>query len=215
MPKNKPKKSSAKKAAKKTIKKAIAGAAKKKSQQAKPKGKPPAKRKPVAKPAKPAPKKAPARKKAVVEPEAPAQKPRAGFKKQIARLLNEQKRKILLEVSNKVKNESDESKHEIGDIYDIATVERDRELALILGDMERSTLAEIEDALDRITTGEYGECEECGEPIGEKRLMALPFTRTCVECKSRSEREETLRAKFEEEPGIAMIDRTPIEEEEV
>ena len=50
-------------------------------------------------------------------------------------------------------------------------------------------LSEIEDALERIKDTSYGGCEECGEPIAEDRLRALPFTRVCVECQSKNERE--------------------------
>jgi RNA polymerase-binding transcription factor DksA len=43
-------------------------------------------------------------------------------------------------------------------------------------------LAQINRALARIEAGEYGICQECGQPIPEARLSALPFTEYCVAC---------------------------------
>ncbi len=136
------------------------------------------------------------------------------FKKEVVQKLLEAKNRILQEVSHKVKSESDSHKFEIGDIYDIASSERERELTLMLGDRDRGKLAEIEDALDRINNNSYGECEECGEPIAEDRLRALPFTRVCIECQSRSEKEQKIRGRFEEESGLGIMEKGEMEEEE-
>jgi RNA polymerase-binding protein DksA len=43
-------------------------------------------------------------------------------------------------------------------------------------------LREIERALRRLEEGSYGECLDCGEPIAEPRLKALPYTSRCVAC---------------------------------
>jgi len=121
---------------------------------------------------------------------------------------------LLSEVTRKVRTESDTLKFEIGDIYDIASSERERELSLILGDRDREKLAEIDDALERLNDGTYGICEECGEPIGEGRLRAMPFTRVCVECKSKNEKERGARRRYEEEAGLGILERAEGEEEE-
>ncbi len=42
-------------------------------------------------------------------------------------------------------------------------------------------IEDVDLALARIDAGEYGVCEECGEPIREARLEALPTTRYCIE----------------------------------
>ncbi|OGP18627.1 MAG: hypothetical protein A2V21_307085 [Deltaproteobacteria bacterium GWC2_55_46] len=124
------------------------------------------------------------------------------------------KNKILQEVSQKVKSESNVLKFEIGDIYDIASNERDRELALMLGDRDREKLAEIEDALERLRDSSYGTCEECSEPVAEERLRALPATRVCVECMSKMEKEMKIKGRFEEETGLGIMERSESEEEE-
>jgi DnaK suppressor protein len=105
-------------------------------------------------------------------------------------------------------------KFEIGDIYDIASTERERELALTLGDRDRGKLAEIETALERLHESIYGDCEECGEPIAENRLRVLPFTRVCIECQSRTEREERIKGKVEEDTGLGIMEKSEAEDEE-
>lgn len=139
---------------------------------------------------------------------------KAPFKKEVTQKLMDAKSRILHEVTSKVRTESDSHKFEIGDIYDIASSERERELALMLGDRDREKLAEIEEALERIRNNTYGGCEECGEPIAEDRLRALPFTRVCVECQSRNEREQKIKGRFEEESGLGIMERPDMEEEE-
>lgn len=143
----------------------------------------------------------------------PHQRGREPFKKQIVKILIKAKEELLAEVNQKVKEETNTSKFEIGDIYDIASTERDREISLILGDRDREKLANIEDALIRVKDGTYGTCEECGEPIGEERLKILPFTKVCVDCKSKNEREHGSRKRYEEETGFGIIEKTETEEE--
>ena len=144
----------------------------------------------------------------------PKPKSKVPFKKEITQKLIEAKKRILQEVNQKVKTESNTLKFEIGDIYDLASSERDRELSLILGDRGREKLSEIDDALGRINDSTYGVCEECGEQIAEDRLRALPFTRVCVECQSRNEKEQRIKGRVEEEPGLGILEKSEGEEEE-
>lgn len=121
------------------------------------------------------------------------------FQEVVEQKLLAEKDKILNDVSAKIRLERNEQKRNVGDIYDIASDERERELALTLGDRERKKLSEIDLALERISSGTYGECEECGEPVAEKRLEVLPFTRVCVDCQSSYERELRIKGVSEEE----------------
>lgn len=139
---------------------------------------------------------------------------RQSFKKEMLKTLLASKRRLLDEVTNKVKAESNANKFEIGDIYDIASNERERELILTLGDRERERLHEVNVAIERLSEKDYGNCEECGEPIGEERLRALPFTRVCVDCKTKFERESRAKGRFEEEAAIAIAESNEGEEEE-
>ncbi len=84
----------------------------------------------------------------------------------------------------------------------------------MLGDRDREKLQEIERALENLSDRDYGLCEECGEPIGENRLMALPFTRLCVDCKSRNERAGKVGGRpFEEAPPLGIIEKSEDDEE--
>lgn len=53
-------------------------------------------------------------------------------------------------------------------------------------DRDRRILSEIELALERLKTGEYGVCDSCGIHIPEARLLALPWARFCVQCSERA-----------------------------
>lgn len=51
----------------------------------------------------------------------------------------------------------------------------------------RDKLLKIDFALKKIAAGDYGNCEECDEPIAEKRLMFNPSLNTCIGCAERLE----------------------------
>ena len=46
-------------------------------------------------------------------------------------------------------------------------------------------VASLEEALVRMDKGTYGICRDCGEPIAQARLEAIPWTRVCIECKQK------------------------------
>jgi DnaK suppressor protein len=59
-----------------------------------------------------------------------------------------------------------------------------------LRERERGLLGKINQALDKIATGIYGECESCGEQISVKRIQARPVAELCIDCKSEQEQAE-------------------------
>ena len=65
----------------------------------------------------------------------------------------------------------------VPDPADRATIEEEHALELRTRDRERKLLKKVQAAIKRIDEGEYGYCEETGEPIPESRLEAIPFTR--------------------------------------
>ena len=79
------------------------------------------------------------------------------------------------------------------DIVDRASMEADRNFALLMRERDRQALAGIREALARIESGEYGVCRECEEDIAEARLKAQPMATLCIHCKSRREDEERMR----------------------
>ena len=76
------------------------------------------------------------------------------------------------------------------DIADRASTETDRALELRARDRQRKLIAKIDSALRRIDQGEYGYCEETGEPISLARLDARPVATLSLEAQERHERSE-------------------------
>lgn len=71
---------------------------------------------------------------------------------------------------------------------DFAEQATEAEADEVLEGLESSALLEISQinaALTRIAEGTYGECATCGEPVGEKRLEAIPHAAQCISCASR------------------------------
>ena len=66
----------------------------------------------------------------------------------------------------------------------------DRDFALSILSQEQNSLYEIDEALKRIETGTYGQCEICNKPIPQVRLEARPFTRTTVDCQEQLEKRQ-------------------------
>ncbi|MBI5091468.1 MAG: TraR/DksA family transcriptional regulator [Candidatus Hydrogenedentes bacterium] len=64
----------------------------------------------------------------------------------------------------------------------------ERETALHIASGESQWLQDVTDALKRITSGSYGECEGCSKDISVKRLEAFPSARFCIECQSKREK---------------------------
>jgi len=58
----------------------------------------------------------------------------------------------------------------------------DLDLAVSVINTDWKTKRAVETAIGLLETGEYGICQECGEPINPKRLEAIPWTTLCVRC---------------------------------
>ena len=76
------------------------------------------------------------------------------------------------------------------DIADRASEETDHALELRTRDRERKLISKINKALQRIDEGEYGYCEETGDPINVARLDARPIATLTLEAQERHERKE-------------------------
>jgi DnaK suppressor protein len=79
------------------------------------------------------------------------------------------------------------------DLGDQATAETDRNFMLRLRGREQRLLKKIDEAIDRIDSGTFGICDDCGNEIDVKRLDARPVTTMCIECKTLQEEEERMR----------------------
>jgi DnaK suppressor protein len=74
------------------------------------------------------------------------------------------------------------------DPADMAANAYTKELLISMSANDRVLLQLIEEALARVERGEFGECINCGEPVSEKRLDAVPWTRYCLKCQDLQER---------------------------
>lgn len=75
-----------------------------------------------------------------------------------------------------------------GDVVDAALDSAQDEINSQLAEVESRELAHIENALERMKEGTYGQCEGCGEKIPMARLNALPYATLCIECQREAER---------------------------
>ncbi|HZW31834.1 MAG TPA: TraR/DksA family transcriptional regulator [Isosphaeraceae bacterium] len=67
-------------------------------------------------------------------------------------------------------------------LADLGTDNYDQEFTLGLIENEQGTLELVNQALDRMEQGRFGQCVECGEPISKPRLQAIPYARHCIRC---------------------------------
>ena len=72
-----------------------------------------------------------------------------------------------------------------GDMADQASGNNEVHIQLKLKQTDAKILQAIEDALARLDKGTYGVCRDCGEPIADARLTAIPWTRVCISCKEK------------------------------
>ncbi|MFM1827612.1 MAG: polymerase-binding protein DksA [Pseudomonadota bacterium] len=75
----------------------------------------------------------------------------------------------------------------VPDPADRATIEEEHSLELRTRDRERKLIKKVQQAIALIESGEYGFCEETGEPIGLQRLLARPTATLSVEAQQRRE----------------------------
>ena len=76
----------------------------------------------------------------------------------------------------------------IQDLADKAASAYSKELNFSLSDTERNLLMQIDEAFNRMREGAYGVCTNCGVEVGEKRLLAVPWTPFCIDCQELQEK---------------------------
>jgi len=102
----------------------------------------------------------------------------------IEKLLLDLRRNVMREVA-----EANAASQELGtdgvpDIGDAAANSYHRDVLMNLNEAQRQKLRDIDAALDRLASGEYGICARCEEEIDPRRLLVRPVSRYCIECKS-------------------------------
>lgn len=89
----------------------------------------------------------------------------------------------------------------VADSMDSSSLEHDRHVALDTLSRKALLLAEVNTALERLRTGTYGLCLECGEPISAGRLNALPWASLCLNCQKE---EESAKQQFGGETSLSV-----------
>ncbi|MDO4681813.1 MAG: RNA polymerase-binding protein DksA [Lautropia sp.] len=104
----------------------------------------------------------------------------------------------LKKMEQDIRNNADETTEHlretviVPDPADRATIEEEHALELRTRDRERKLLKKIEQALAQIDSGDYGYCEETGDPIGLPRLLARPTATLSLEAQQRRELRQKL-----------------------
>jgi DnaK suppressor protein len=80
----------------------------------------------------------------------------------------------------------------VPDPADRATIEEEHALELRTRDRERKLLKKVQSSISRIESGDYGYCEETGEPIGLPRLLARPTATLSLEAQQRREMKQKM-----------------------
>ena len=107
------------------------------------------------------------------------------------KLLLEQRHELLASVQKGAKaGEVHLDPDDFPDEMDTAAAESALAFQGRLRERERGLVSKINEALEKIEVGEFGECESCGEDIGIKRLLVRPVAVLCIDCKSEQERRE-------------------------
>ncbi|MBL4901357.1 MAG: RNA polymerase-binding protein DksA [Desulfocapsa sp.] len=105
------------------------------------------------------------------------------------------KRDEILKEAERTLSELTDQSGNIPDPNDRASAESGRNFELRIRQREQKLLSKIEEALQRIEDGNFGECDSCDELIGLKRLEARPVTTLCIECKTAQESKEKSQRK--------------------
>lgn len=92
-----------------------------------------------------------------------------------------------------LRRDCNNSSHTPIHLADLGSDNHQIEHTLDLVGNEKKTLFEIDDALDRIEKGLYGNCQRDGLPIPKARLKAIPWTRFCVTCAMLSDKKHVAR----------------------
>ena len=118
------------------------------------------------------------------------EKHKAYFKKKLI----EWKSEIIRSNNEALYNSSMDDNSTSADIVDQASSYTDKNVEMRAINRQIKLISKIDSALRKIKDGTYGFCEETGEPIGIKRLMARPIATLCIAAQEKHEKEEKVYA---------------------
>ena len=118
------------------------------------------------------------------------EKHKAYFKKK----LTEWKSEIIKSNNEALYNGSLDDNSVSADIVDQASSYTDKNVEMKAINRQIKLISKIDSALKKIQDGTYGFCEDTGEPIGIKRLMARPIATLCIAAQEKHEKDEKVYA---------------------
>lgn len=119
---------------------------------------------------------------------------------ELKKMLLERRREIIDDTQRRLPKRDNGS---VMDEVEIAEANTQEDIELTLRQMKSETLNKINDALQRLEQGYYGNCKDCGDEISGKRLRALPFAIRCKDCQeSREYVDNRVRAKTAKRPFL-------------
>lgn len=101
--------------------------------------------------------------------------------------LQEQQRELLQTIEKAEKEIRDLAGSVPLDAIDLSCFTASKEFLFARASQNRSRLRLIQRALEHIHDGSFGVCVECGDPIGLKRLQAVPWASHCIHCQEQSD----------------------------
>ena len=116
----------------------------------------------------------------------------AKHKKYFSERLNTWRKEIVKSNNDNVVLNNLDDNISSADIVDQASSYTEKNVEMRASNRRRKLVNKIDQALKKIKEGTYGYCEETGEPIGLKRLIARPIATLCIEAQERHEKKEKI-----------------------
>src|SRR5450631_2522269 len=123
-------------------------------------------------------------------------------KAQIRTVLEDEQRRLVKKSENALSYSMNHERNIGRDSIDESMEEEIFSTEMRLHDREKYLLGKVEKQIARLKDDSIDVCEDCGEKIAFKRLMARPVTTLCIDCKEQNEREEAAVAQVGQGSGI-------------
>ncbi len=104
--------------------------------------------------------------------------------------LKDRRQHLLNEVRLRLNEFKNSGSDKLTDTADLAANLVEDEIGMSIAQGEAREISQIDNALKKIQSGNYGICESCGKSINKQRLQAILFVNLCVKCKEDEERYE-------------------------
>lgn len=114
------------------------------------------------------------------------------------------KRDQLIDQIQQLSESSLASNRQAGEeLADVGSDDFMREVELALASEEERQFLLVQEAIERLHDGSYGQCVDCGGAIGDGRLEAIPYAKLCVDCKTLREENDGMPPEENVEPETA------------